>query len=100
MTGSNRRLPPCKGEGDESETVIVQGFVTPGFPACTNACTSKPESGNAGAPDDHQNDARDNHQANKSEGVAAADPLAVLAAALAMLSPADRGRLAGLLTGG
>ncbi|MGI6417081.1 MAG: hypothetical protein ACOX1P_15570 [Thermoguttaceae bacterium] len=27
--------------------------------------------------------ARDDHQANKSEGVAAADPLAVLAAALA-----------------
>ena len=69
-----------------------QRLTTTSFPACTNACTSKPENGNAGA--------RDDHQANKSEGVAATDPLAVLAAALVMLSPADRGRLAGLLTGG
>ena len=69
-----------------------QRLTTTAFPACTAACTGKPENGNAGA--------RDDHQANKSEGVAAADPLAVLAAALAVLSPADRGRLAGLLTGG
>ena len=78
----------------------MQGFVTTGFPACTNACTSKPENGNAGAPNDHQITAREDHQAWQSEWVAAADPLAVLAAALAVLSPADRGRLAGLLTGG
>ena len=49
------------------------------FPVCTKVCTSEPESDNAGTPD--------------------ADPLAKLAVALLTLSPADRERLAALLTG-
>ena len=62
--------------------------------AWTAAWTSKPENANADAPDAHQGD--------KGEGTAAgpaADPLESLAAALLTLSPADRERLAAMLTG-
>jgi integrase len=76
-----------------------QRLTTTGFPACTNACTSDRKTATPALSTTDQNTARDDHQANKGEGVAAADPLAVLAAALAVLSPGDRGRLVGLLTG-
>ncbi len=50
--------------------------------ACTSACTSIAENANA-----------DKHDADQG------DPLAKLAAALLTLSPADRARLAAMLTG-
>jgi hypothetical protein len=53
---------------DQADTATPQS-------ACTNACTSNPEQGQA-------------------------DPLAGLAAALLALSPADRARLAALLVSG
>jgi hypothetical protein len=62
--------------------------------ACTNACTSEMERANA--------DALDVPEQKKSTGAetptAPADRLALLAAELAKLSPADRERLAAMLT--
>jgi hypothetical protein len=62
--------------------------------ACTAACTSEAANANAGTLDTADQGA--------GEGTAAidqGDPLAVLAAELAKLSPADRERLAAMLTG-
>jgi hypothetical protein len=88
--------------------------------ACTAACTSEAENANAGpleaaslGTSPHAADGADAHQGDEGEeigqggaarGLSAvdqspADPLAVLAAAVAKLSPADRERLAALLTG-
>ena len=88
--------------------------------ACTAACTSEAENANAGpleaaslGTSPHAADGADAHQGDEGEeseqggadrGSSAADqnqgdPLAVLAAAVAKLSPADRERLAALLTG-
>jgi hypothetical protein len=75
----NLRLPGPKPDSDDSETPILQGFTPTPSPVCTRVCTSNPENDNAGALD--------------------ADPLAKLAAALLTLSPADRERLAVMLTG-
>jgi hypothetical protein len=66
--------------------------------ACTAACTSEPENANAG----RVPSGCDADQGNEGEGAAgkpAADPLAKLAAALLDLTPADRARLAAMLTG-
>jgi hypothetical protein len=75
--------------------------------ACTAACTSEGENANAGAagaaslgapPDAAGN--LDTDQGDEGEATAdkPADPLAALAATLLTLSPADRARLATLLT--
>ena len=73
--------------------------------ACTSACTSEGENANADALDAASlgtpPQAADAHQ-DKGEGTAAidhADPLAMLAAAVANLSPANRERLAAMLAG-
>ena len=87
--------------------------------ACTAACTSEAENANADTLDaDHCSIAEriDADQGDKGEGIdqgaaargsstagapsGSADPLAKLAAALLTLSPADRERLAAMLTGG
>jgi len=77
----NLRLPGPKPVGSASELPTLQGF-TPTVPAaCTAAWTSEVETASAGTLDaDH------------------GDPLARLAATLLNLSPADRERLAVLLT--
>jgi hypothetical protein len=61
--------------------------------ACTAACTSEDENANAGAFSIDQNSETDG--INQDQG----DPLAKLVAAIAILSPADRIRLAKLLIG-
>jgi hypothetical protein len=65
---------------------------------CTRVCTSEPENANAGT--------LHTDQGSEGEGTAGgsstadqADPLAKLAAALLDLMPADRARLAAMLTG-
>jgi hypothetical protein len=98
----------------------LQGLTSTPSAACTAACTSEGENADAGAleaaslgtspqaadgPDAHQGDegkgidqgraARGSSAADQNQG----DPLAVLAAAVAKLSPADRERLAAMLTG-
>ena len=79
------------------------------FPVCTRVCTSEPENDNAdtigGIPTDtgiartETAGTRNADQGNEGEGIDQADPLAKLAAALLTLSPADRARLAAMLTG-
>ncbi|MFZ1934856.1 MAG: hypothetical protein WCB27_01865 [Thermoguttaceae bacterium] len=71
-------------------------------PVCTRVCTSEPENANADA---HNTtslgtspQAPDASQGNGSEGIDQGDPLAKLAAALLTLSPADRAKLATMLT--
>jgi hypothetical protein len=71
--------------------------------ACTTACTSEAENANAGTLDADQGDEGEGiDQGGTAGGSSTADqgdPLAVLAAAVANLSPADRERLAAMLTG-
>jgi hypothetical protein len=70
--------------------------------ACTAACTSKAENANAGPTNADQGDGEGIDQSGADRGSSTADqgnPLAVLAAAVANLSPADRDRLAAMLTG-
>jgi hypothetical protein len=67
-------------------------------------CTSEPENANADALEAASlgtpSQAADaHHQGNESEGINQGDPLAVLAAAVTNLSPADRERLVAMLTG-
>jgi len=76
--------------------------LTPTLPAaCTSACTSGGENANAGTLDaGHQGEGEGPDQGGTARGSSAADqgdPLAVLAAAVANLSPADRARLAAML---
>jgi hypothetical protein len=63
-------------------------------PVCTRVCTSEPENGNAGFPDADCS-AGDRLQ---GDGIDEADPVAGLAAALLALSPAERERLAAMIT--
>jgi hypothetical protein len=84
--------------------------------ACTAACTSEPKNANAdalnatssGTPpqapgtldtDQGIQAAAVAHQGSEGEGINQGDPLARLAAELGNLSPADRERLAAMLTG-
>jgi hypothetical protein len=82
--------------------------------ACTAACTSEAENANAGTPEaGHQGqgeataagtldaDQQDRPAGDRGQGEGAdqGDPLAKLAAALLALTPADRARLAAMLTG-
>jgi hypothetical protein len=66
--------------------------------ACTAACTSEAEKTNAGTLDAHPA-AGDQNQGERTEQDQG-DPLAKLAAALLALSPAERARLAAMLTRG
>jgi hypothetical protein len=77
-------------------------------PVCTRVCTSEGENANAGAAETASLGAPPQaagnlhtHQGSEGEGTAdkPADPLAALAATLLTLSPADRARLAAMLTG-
>ena len=68
----------------------MQGLAPTLPAACTAACTSEPENDNAGTADGGR---------DKGEGTDQGDPLAKLAAALLTLTPADRERLAAMLTG-
>ena len=43
MTGSNRRLPPCKGEGEDDENGAGKGLAASDVIVCTRVCTSSPE---------------------------------------------------------
>ncbi|MGA2617834.1 MAG: hypothetical protein ABSF26_09500 [Thermoguttaceae bacterium] len=94
-----------------------QGLTPTPSPVCTRVCTSEPENDNAGtlnatspasppqapAPDADQGDEGEGiDQGGAARGSSTADqgdPLVKLAAALANLSPADRARLAAMLTG-
>jgi len=66
-----------------------KGLTKDGSAACTNACTSNPENGNAGT-------AGEGNEAKGSSGEHA-EPLAAIANALAGLSNTDRQRLAEML---
>ncbi len=70
------------------------------MPVCTRVCTSNLENANADAIDADQGSIDERIDADQgTEGEAAdTDPLAKLAAALLTLSPADRKRLAAMLT--
>jgi hypothetical protein len=61
--------------------------------ACTCACTSEGKNANDGPQDTAQ------REVGEDPGQAQPDPLTTLAAALLTLSPADRARLAAMLTG-
>ena len=68
--------------------------VTPtASPVCTRVCTSNPGNDNAGTLDAPA------VTPNEGEGADQGDPLAKIADALLTLSPADRAKLAALLTG-
>jgi hypothetical protein len=71
-------------------------------PTIFPACTSEGENANAGTADADQGEGEGINQGGVDRGSSAADrgdPLAVLAAAVANLAPADRERLAAMLTG-
>ena len=103
-----------------------KGLTPTPSPVCTRVCTSEPENPNAGTPEaGHQDQgegvaagtldadpqgrpAGDQEQgegtdqggtARRSSAADQGDPLAKLAAALLDLTPADRARLAAMLTG-
>jgi hypothetical protein len=72
------------------------------FPVCTSVCTSEGENANAGTADADKGEGEGIDQGGADRGssdVDQGDPLAALAAAVANLSPADRERLAAMLTG-
>jgi hypothetical protein len=80
---------------DALQPTDSQDLTSTPFDACISACTSKAENANA--------DALEAGHQSEGEGTAAADQgdtLAKLAAALLTLSPADRERLAAMLTTG
>jgi hypothetical protein len=86
--------PPTPGLQSARNRVLAgtsKGLTPTPSAACTRACTNKPETANAGT--------ADAEQGNEAERIDPADPLAVIAAVLAGLSPADRGRLAKMLSG-
>ena len=86
----NQRPLGPEPNSDASEPFTGQGF-TPTLPAaCTAACTSEAENANAGTADGGR---------RQGEGTDEGDRLDKLAAALLTLSPADRERLAAMLTG-
>ena len=99
---SNQRLPPCEDGGPTTQGVTESILTPTPFPVCTRVCTSEPENANADAseaasPSPPQ--PADADQGNVGEGIEQGDRLAAIAAAIANLSPADRARLAAMLTG-
>jgi integrase len=108
MRDSNSRFPRCKRAGDASEPLTVQHVASMPSPVCTRVCTSEGENANAGTADATSLGSPpltagtlETDQGSKGERTAGkpADPLAALAATLLTLSPADRARLAAMLTG-
>ena len=83
--------PSLSSKGTCNASDSSKGLTPTPSAACTAACTSEPENANADAPDAHQGD--------EGEGTDQGDRLDKLAAALLTLSPADRERLAAMLTG-
>jgi hypothetical protein len=67
-------LPEVKSAEPHTQPVIESAIAAAAAPVCTSVCTSKPES-------------------------TSADTLTQLAAALQNLTPADRAKLAAMLTG-
>jgi hypothetical protein len=86
---STSRSTVCE-QHDASED--HKGLATTPSPVCTRVCTSEPEIANAATLDANQSDATGG--ADQDQG----DPLAKLAATLLALSPADRAKLAAMLT--
>ena len=92
----------------ELQTLDIQHVASPSPPVCTRVCTSKPENANDGLPkaaspnvlpvvevaDGNTQDQVDRGE-HRADG---ADPLAKLAADLLTLSPAERERLAAMLS--
>jgi hypothetical protein len=78
-----------------------KGLTPTPSPVCTRVCTSEPENANAGrVPSGCDADQGDEGEGTDRKPADQGDPLAKLAAALLTLSlsPADRERLAALLT--
>ena len=90
--GLEPSTPSLQSLGASDASEAIKGLASTPPAACTAACTSEAENDNAGTPDADPA----GHQ-GQSEGTDQADPLAVLAAAIAGLSPADRKRLAAML---
>jgi hypothetical protein len=102
----NQRPLGPKPDSDDSETPILQGFTPTPSPVCTRVCTSKPENDNAdtyyatlaGTPSQAAGTVAADGGRNESEGADEGDRLDKLAAVLLTLSPAERERLAAMLT--
>ncbi|MGO8691866.1 MAG: hypothetical protein ACLQLG_19765 [Thermoguttaceae bacterium] len=79
----------------------LQDLTATTSPVCTRVCTSNLENANADALDADQGSIGERLDADQGteDEAADADPLAKLAAAVLSLSPADRERLAAMLTG-
>ena len=102
---SNQRLPPCEDGGPTTEGVTDSALTPTPSPVCTRVCTNTPENANADALEaaslgtpPQAADAPNADQGNEGEGIDQGAPLAAIAAAIANLSPADRARLAVLLS--
>ena len=109
MADSNGRPPRCKRGGSASEPPTTQQVTETPSAACTNACTSEGENGNAGRPEGDQGKRPeaasigtpppDAGRGTEGEGIDQGDRLAGLAAVLLTLSPVDRARLVAMLAG-
>jgi hypothetical protein len=71
----------------------IKGLATTPPPVCTRVCTSEDENVNGSPPQADQGEATDHASLPEP------DPLALIAVAIAALSPADRARLAKMLIG-
>jgi hypothetical protein len=113
MGDSNSRPSRCKRDGTATYSTTPQDLTATPSPVCTRVCTSEPENANAGTPEaghqdqgegvavgtlDADQESRPAGDQGQGEGTDQGDPLAKLAAALLDLSPADRARLAAMLT--
>jgi hypothetical protein len=90
---SNQRLPPCESASPTSEPLAESELTPTPSDACTSACTSEGEKAHDSPQDAGQG------QLAEDGSDAQPDPLAAIAAAIGALSPADRARLAAMLTG-
>ena len=116
LSGRRGSKPSTFGLGMSKHPVAsdgIKGLAPTPSAACTSACTSEAENVNAEAldtaspvplqvPADQGNEGEGIDHGGAGRGSSTADqgdPLAVLAAAVANLSPADRERLAVMLTG-
>jgi hypothetical protein len=103
VTGIEPATCTLRTQGHPDASDASKGLASTLSVACTAACTSEAQNANAGTLDAYQG--RQSEGADQGEGTNAgplagpADPVASLAAVLLNLSPADRERLAAMLTG-
>jgi hypothetical protein len=109
-SGLEPPTPSLSSNGTHGASEAPQGLAPTHSPVCTRVCTSEGKLDNAATLDAilsglslQPADALNADQGHESEGAgrgsSVGDPLAKLAAALLALSPADRARLAAMLSG-